>query len=192
MPRGLPGSTVSPIHSGLDRVLPLVCGDLSPGVRWSISEKVNVVPPPPPTLMVTFLACIHAWCLDVIVGCGCSCTPAQCSGSVGTAGGLPWLQRWALHCITRRVSSVLPKMQWECRAVWKCHSRAVGLTVKAAWSPWPMGMNPDGAPGLSPGGNCLNDMASPLSCQNRADSDGPINSVPVLTCRLEKKYWLLC
>lgn len=70
--------------------------------------------------------------------------------------------------ITRRVSSVLPKMQWECHAMWKCHSRAVGLIVEAAWSPWPMGMNPDGAPGLS-----LGDMASPLPCQNRADLDGP-------------------
>lgn len=99
--------------------------------------------------------------------------------------------------ITRRVSSVLLKMQWECRAKWKCHSRAVGLIVEAVWPPWPMGMNPDGAPGLSSGGNCLDDMASPQPCQNRADSDGPESnrantSVPVLMCKPEERYWRLC
>lgn len=48
-----------------------------------------------------------------------------------------------------------------------------GAHRRSCLAPWPVGVNPDGAPGLSPDGNCLNDMASPLSCQNRADSDGP-------------------
>lgn len=80
MPRGLSGSTESPIHLGLGRILSLVCSDLSPWDEMVHLRKSHVMPPPPPTLMVTFLACIHAWCLDGIVGCGCSYT--QCSAQV--------------------------------------------------------------------------------------------------------------